>query len=893
MYLKRIELQGFKSFADKTALDLRPGLTAIVGPNGSGKSNISDAVRWVLGEQSNKNLRGKASADMIFSGSGKRARVGKAQVSLVLDNSDGAAPLEYPEIVITRKLSRSGDSEYLINKSPVRLNDILLFLAKANFGQKSFAVVGQGSVEEILNSTPQERKSYFDEAVGVKEFQLKRDQSINKLRRTDEHLQEAARLIEEIEPRLRNLTRSVKKLEKRERFEQQLVEFQTEYYGATWKEIHVRLKDNQALEKRFEGEQSTHESAIQKLQEQSEELADVNGHGNEYEELQSEIHGLEEKKNALIREQVVLRGQLELEHQKSGGQEQAWLVRRQQELESEENDAKNLLASLPTTIQSLKSKIQDAENAHTEVQQQLKDTEYELLKIEHNITDKAALSLTGVRSELATIHAEHKTMLQELMRTKDMSTFRDVQKRAENLYEQYDAFMKKLDASLTQAPSADTKQLSQKLERIAKDKERLLSQATNARIELSRREDQATGSEQRLAEIQRELREVESKLKSAKTGGSAKTTQTRIQDEHAKLQKDIDTLDAEISKKRENVQALHAKQQEAKQRLLEIQQKIRGIQEQLNSVVQQRNNVHVEVARLETRREDLENEMRHEPIQAHIEKVRKWSGKVDDVDTAELDQKIERIKRQLDLIGGIEPETIEEYEQTKERYEFLTSEREDLECALEQLHKVVDELDHKIKSRFQDAFKNINKDFKHFFKMLFGGGNASLELLHEVEEPEVLIDPETGQPLEEPEEERTPGPRKKIISGIEIDVQPPGKKLKTLSALSGGEKALTSIALLSAIIHNNPSPFVILDEVEAALDEANSERFANIIEELGQKTQFIIVTHNRATMNRADVLFGVSMGDDGVSKLLSVKLEDISDKVIGKGSSEAQTELTP
>jgi len=231
MYLQKLEIQGFKSFAEKAFLEFNHDLTAIVGPNGSGKSNVSDSVRWVLGEQSLKLLRGKKAEDVIFAGSHKKSRLGYAEVSLILNNEDGQAPIDYREVVITRRIFRSGESEYLINKNKVRLTDIQLLLAKSNFGQKTYSIIGQGMIDGILTSSPAERKEFFDEATGVKQFQIKKDQAINKLERSQNNLNQSRQVLEEIEPRLKSLTRQVKKLEKKEEILKTLSELQLRYYS--------------------------------------------------------------------------------------------------------------------------------------------------------------------------------------------------------------------------------------------------------------------------------------------------------------------------------------------------------------------------------------------------------------------------------------------------------------------------------------------------------------------------------------------------------------------------------------------------------------------------------------------------------------------------------------
>ena len=241
MYLSKLEIQGFKSFAEKTVLEFNQELTAIVGPNGSGKSNTADAVRWVLGEQSMKTLRGKKTQDVIFSGSSKKAQLGFAEVNLYLDNTDGSAPLDYREIVITRRIYRNGESEYLMNKNKVRLTDVQLMLAKSNFGQRSYSIIGQGMIDSVLTSSPAERKELFDEATGVRQYQIKKDQAVLKLERSRENLVQSEQLIQEIEPRLRSLNRQVKRLERKEEIENSLNQLQTEYYSRLKGELKNKL----------------------------------------------------------------------------------------------------------------------------------------------------------------------------------------------------------------------------------------------------------------------------------------------------------------------------------------------------------------------------------------------------------------------------------------------------------------------------------------------------------------------------------------------------------------------------------------------------------------------------------------------------------------------------
>jgi chromosome segregation protein len=325
-------------------------------------------------------------------------------------------------------------------------------------------------------------------------------------------------------------------------------------------------------------------------------------------------------------------------------------------------------------------------------------------------------------------------------------------------------------------------------------------------------------------------------------------------------------------------------EQQKKDKLLKLQKELRGKQTELNEITNRVNEIKVKLARLETRKEDLEHEFKEEAPENFWQPI--LSFKITERVSSEfLSGEILKLKHQLELIGGIDEATTKEYEETKKRYDFLSGQSGDLNEAISKLEKVIEELDGTIKQQFDQAFVKINHEFGRYFKTLFGGGRAKLILVkEEVKENEpVLTEEESeGKPeiKEVPAEDKlTQGKAEKIIAGIDIYACPPGKKLKNIGMLSGGERALASIALICAIISNNPSPFIVLDEVDAALDEANSLKFAEILNGLAEKTQFVVITHNRATMEHSQILYGVTMGDDGISRLLSIKMED-AEKVI-------------
>jgi len=339
MYLEKLEIQGFKSFASKNILlfpgmldKTRRGITAIVGPNGSGKSNTADAIRWVLGEQSMKTLRGKKSEDVIFSGSDKKGRLGMCEVSLCLNNEDRQAPVDFSQVVITRRLFRDGESEYLLNGSRVRLSDIQILLAKARFGQKTYSVIGQGVVEGFLNSSLAERKEFFDEATGVKQFQIKRDEALNKLRLSYENLEQAKMLMAEIEPRMKSLTKQVNRLRRREEIAGELKILQKEYYSRSWREIQEKFSglNRDFLEK--EKSKFDREKKLSSLANELEKIEKAEAQQSEEKAWQAEVARRQKEKEDWANQLARVEASWEVSLEQNGQFDLAWFYRRQEDL---------------------------------------------------------------------------------------------------------------------------------------------------------------------------------------------------------------------------------------------------------------------------------------------------------------------------------------------------------------------------------------------------------------------------------------------------------------------------------------------------------------------------------------------------------------------------------
>jgi chromosome segregation protein len=732
MYLKRLELQGFKTFAQKTVLVFEPdvgnrrGLTGVVGPNGSGKSNVADSLRWVMGEQSLRLLRAKKSEDVIFSGSEKKPRAGFAEVSMTLVNDDHQE-LDFSEIVITRRLYRDGQSEYEINKQAARLTDVAMLLAQCGIGQRTYSVIGQGMVDEILSASPSERKEFFDEAAGLKPFQLKRQASLNKLDGARENLRQTETLLREIGPRLTSLERQVKRLEQRENLETELKELEIQYHGGMWKQLRAALQASK----------SSHEKAEERAKRASEEA----------DKLEAELHGMEKAipPSEGFRE---LRASLD-----KLSEERVKLRERQLKLESTREIAK-ARAEKPWS----------------------------------------PLPLSKIISEIETLHKKQLELL-EMLESAKVDPLK-AKKLANEIHDTVADLLNKL-----QRPAPEPQKITTEDPAVAKEAEEIL---------------------RNMSEVDKKMHEAQFELEQ----WNKKEDQKRSH---------IFDVQRELSHRRQEAQAAERQMSEAA----------------------------VELARVETRRDAFLQELRTHRAEQEAE-LDSLADKVNIAESPEsLMPRLSKLRAQLEWIGGIDPETLKEHQETKTRYEELNHQTQDLSQAISSLEIIIKELDQTIAERSAASFRSLNAQFEIYFKRLFGGGDA--KLVEVFPEPEFN---EQGEIIKEVDD-------KAARVGIDILATPPGKRLKAIALLSGGERALVSIALICAIMATNPSPFVVLDEVDAALDESNSSKFAEIVSALADRTQFIIVTHNRATMSSAHILYGVTMGVDGVSQLLSVKLQDV------------------
>lgn len=1181
MYLKRLELQGFKSFADKTILELMPGITTVIGPNGSGKSNISDAIRWVLGEQSMKSLRGTKSLDIIFAGTQNRKSLGFAEASLVFDNSDGALPIEYTEVTVTRKIYRSGETGYYINKVPCRLKDVLELFMDTGIGKDGYSIIGQGKIDEILSNKSEDRRHIFEEAAGIVKYRTRKQESEKKLEHTKLNLLRINDILTEIEGNLEplqmqadkakkylNLREELKNIEiglfvyNIEKYKQDLekvvqdieimqsqcndeegrlervkilkeelkssideitetienmsnIGFESqkqieqlnsdinvaktriannnenndrylkeiEEQNAKIQELKEEIeqknakKDNLKQNKeKFEKELNEKQAELDKLTEKlsSKEL-EIEGYKHTVEEntdkkyeLQSEINAQNinyqnfEKRQAQIKQEMqstiseldgtrlnkedIAKQFNEIENKKNKAQNSLNEVAKQREeanqkiksfesniniLSSEMRIKESRLKFLIETekekegyIKSVKSLLKDCENIKelgkgmngvlaniievpddlqtaiemclgASLQNIVTETETDAKRlVEHlrknNLGRASFLPISSVRgkkldkikgnesgvigiaSDLVKYNKKYEQIILNLLgRTvivdnmdtaikvakQNGYTFRIVTTEGD-LINPSGAITGGSVAKKTvnilgrgkeiEKLEKEIKNLKQKIEKLENDKqnyeesiEGILELSANLEKELQEIDITYATEKQKVISINENIEKLEKRLNRLKeeqanlekqkeeavsTKGDLQVEINKIVEQNEELskiitefaelnkddQKYIDDLNFDITNLKISVSSFD----ESEASIQEIQERINQELENAHTSIENKN---TQIEQIKKDNEELEKSIQEtlQKIEEVKESVNSSSSKIEEL-KKERAQKSEKLSKQEDEItakfkviedlkgqlvkldvkktkieedingvinkmweeyeltpnnaeqyqkpenvaltqrrvnslrteirelGSVNVDSIEEYKNLKDRYDFMSEQRLDLENTMSKLRKVISDMTQIMKEQFKEKFKVINKNFGEVFAELFGGGKAELTL----EDEENILE-----------------------CGIDITVQPPGKKLQNMMLLSGGEKAFTAIALLFAILKINPAPFCVLDEIEAALDDVNVFRYADYLKKFTDHTQFLVITHRKGTMEVADTVYGVTMEESGISKLLSMKLK--------------------
>ena len=1182
MYLKRLEMQGFKSFADKTVLEFMPGITSVIGPNGSGKSNISDAIRWILGEQSMKSLRGAKTQDIIFAGTQNRKSLGFAEASLVFDNTDGTLPIEYTEVTVTRKIYRSGETGYYINKVPCRLKDVLELFMDTGIGKDGYSIIGQGKIDEILSNKSEDRRHIFEEAAGIVKYRVRKAESEKKLEHTKLNLLRINDILAEIETNIEPLKAQAEKAKKYlnlreelknieiglflyniEKYKKELedivkdeeiyktqcndeegrlerikalkeelkseidhitesIEEMSNLGFESKKEIemlnsdinvyHTRIENNKQNKERFEKEieeltvriqelkeekkqkeekkenlKQNREKFAKELEEKEKELAEITkklsskelemeehkktieentdkkydlqasiseqdinyqnyqkrqtqikneitGNISELdntrmkkEEIAKEFYEIESKRNKILTDleeankekqeadrkikdfdskinmlsgekrikESKLKFLIETEKEKEGYIKSVKTLLKDCETTKElgkgmhgvlaniievpeeyqtaiemclgsslqnivtenEEDAKRLIehlrknnlgraSFLPITsvkgkkLEKIKGKntgvigiasdliryskkyeniilnllgrtviVQDMETAIRVA----KDNGYSfrIITVEGDVINpsgaitggsvtKKTVNILGRGREIEKLQKEIKKLegqIQKLEEEKEtyqesighvlekVTTFEKelqeieityatgkekingieeninrietrlnkLKEESKKLEEQKEQSMKnKADfqekIQIINEENEKLKKIITEFAELNKDNQKYVDDLnfdiTNLKISVSSFDE----SESSIEEIQERIHsEIESTNKSIE---NKKIQIEQIKQDNFDLEKAIEEIKEKIEKIKEEVKNSGSKIEELKEKRIQKNQKLTEQEEEINNKLKIIEDLKAQMLKVDVKKTKLEEDI-NEIINKMWEEYELTPNNVVDYrkpENVQLTQKkVKELRNEIKELGSVNVDSIEEYKNLKDRYDFMCEQRVDLESTMAKLRKIISDMTSIMKEQFKEKFEMINKNFAEVFRELFGGGTASLRL----EDKDNILE-----------------------CGIEITVQPPGKKLQNMMLLSGGEKAFTAIALLFAILKINPAPFCVLDEIEAALDDVNVYRYAEYLKKFSKNTQFLVITHRKGTMEAADTVYGITMEENGISKLLSMKLKN-------------------
>ena len=979
MYLKSIKAVGFKSFADKIELDIKDGITCIVGPNGSGKSNILDAVKWVLGEQSVKTLRGTGSmSDVIFNGSKSRSPMSRASVALTIDNSNHYLKSEFNEIEVKRVVYRTGENEYYLNNTKVRLKDITDLFIDSGASRDAYNIISQGTVEDIVSSKPEARRVIIEEAAGVLKYKKHKEESLRKLEKTKDNLNTINLLINELETSLEPLRiqsikakkfneykDNLKNLEialivndiKKINLEYNKLKARNEELKSLIEELTAKInKDTATLEvnklSNLEVE-STLNKLNQNLVDLEREIADANAKktmilerkklnsnndvtlnnvlnlkeeilsiGKNINSLEGEIKTLNSKKDdlkanidSIDNEELMLRKNYVTESNEYN-QKNKELLELNNRIDILNNNILNevnvplpvksilnnprlkgiyntvgklltfddiYMSAIETTLgASLNYLVVDNEASVKQAINYLKEQrlgratflplniikpKYLESSVEKTLKNTSGFVDTAIN--LVKYDSAYDNIMQNLLATtivvKDIDALNNIAKRLNYKYK-----VVSLDGDISYAGGSISGGAKKNSNSILKDRYELTKLETNkvnletsirvieAKINsLNQEQEEMILKKNKLNNEYIELKETINRknISLSELQNNYKDKETTIKNNEAILNNTVDIeldnilksyyeLNGRKDKLLRTINDYKEKLETARGDLAELELNIKNKNRDLNKYNSEFNSNEVILGKYDVKLDNYLLTLNEEYTMTYEKALREVDTNID-IETTRL--QVSKLKSSIKELGEVNLGSISEFERVNERYTFLTTQKTDLVKSIEELETAIASLDEIMKERFKATFEAVNNEFQKVFKILFRGGEGHLELT----DKDNLLE-----------------------TGVEIIAQPPGKKLSSITLFSGGERTLTAISLLFAILNVKTVPFVILDEVEAALDEANVDVFGKYLETRKDKSQFIIITHKKRTMEYADTLYGITMQEEGVSKLVSVRMEE-------------------
>ena len=807
MKFKNLEITGFKSFSEKTTVLIEKGLTGIVGPNGCGKSNIVEALRWCMGENSAKSIRGSGMEDVIFSGTSNRPSKNISEVSLLLDNSEKNGPVQYKEfeeISVKRKIEKDKGSKYYINDKEVRARDVQTFFADLSTGAHSPSLISQGRIGQLVTAKPIERKSILEEAAGISGIHARRQEAETRLNAAENNLKRADELKRQQQKQLDNLKKQAVEATKYKEISMQIKKIEAGLYYLKIKEIEKEKKQIQ-----------------EKLSELDDEISAVNidyNHNNTLlEEESKKLSPLRDKKM----ESAATLQKLNLDMTN--------LVQEEARVKSMQEKLEKSIRTVDSDLEREKSISLDADLNEKRISREKNDllnTENKLLEVENKSSNELQIS----KSELDNLQNQLNNMLDQIEKDID-----DDKKLSKDSFKELKELVKKITSSQENYAEKYGKNKSIESDSI-KRKERI----KNIDVELENWRNLKTNSEKMISKL------IDRKNK--------------IKLEISENQKNPERIATSKGQNLQNLENIKRRNEEIAGELLQAEKKYSAINENLREIQLKLIELKESKARKEATFEGIEN--RKKDLLYSVKNELNIDSETSllpqsDLNEIELEnfpsieeqtKKIEQTKKQRESLGSVNLRADEETKKYETEIKKMEDDRADLYSAIVKLKTSIDELNQKGRERLLEAYTKVNRKFNEVYTKLFNGGTAKIELV------------DSDDPLE---------------AGLEMFVSPPGKRLQSITLLSGGEQALTALSLVFAVFLVNPSPICVLDEVDAPLDDANVTRFCGLLDDLTKitNTKFIIITHHALTMSRMDRLYGVTMAEQGVSQLVSVDLQ--------------------
>ncbi len=925
LFLKSIELFGFKSFADRCRIEFIDGISALLGPNGCGKSNVVDAIKWVLGEQATKSLRADRMEDVIFNGTENRKAVNVAEVTLTLANDTGILPIDSAEIAIKRRLFRSGESEYYVNNTPAKLKEIRELFYDTGIGKSAYSIMEQGKIDQVLSNKPEERRNIFEEAAGITKYKAKGQEAERKLERTEENMRQVEGILGEVK-------RSYDSLKKQSEKTLQYRELRERSFAVELDMQLLRLKqfiedrDNRQVQLKEKSERrDATRKEIDAINESLEaNLDQVNSMEANLIECQKRLYGVELERNnqtnqtRLLQERVV---EIEEKHaadiarEKSISEKLARLrddvdqkLKTLREFTVRIEETETNIAGFEGNIEGANARIRENEagaarkdeEIHAFEQRQealqndlraltddivqqldqgLKESGYSYQE-RQRVEDELSQLLDGVRiltegrrnlfGDVSSLSGAQQSEIEKVVRS-GAAAFEELHgqvSRLTELFAKYRTFTpaflddflapegiitrkRDIDEEIidlrgkvrtnreeiaglgeeNRALAAKIDEYRKTLEELRMSRVRLRTQVNAVKETIDRNQSEIADHEKSLESNRRAIKDAKERIESIRRQvETVQAHQAELKEREKTLREELAGLEKNISSKNRD--------------LVEKEKRLKGRMEDLGKTQTQVEKLQMDLAEVNAEIRNIYTNFRDR----HSRELSEYESRMLEVSTSakELRDQLAEIREEQKKLGQVNLMAPEEFAEVKDRYDFLSGQIEDLRKAKEDLVRVTGQIRTESAELFLDTYEKIKKNFHSMFRRLFGGGRAELKL---IEGEEVLE------------------------SGIEILVQPPGKKLENIALLSGGERSLTAVALLFATYMVKPSPFCLLDEIDAALDENNVMRFVNMLAEFGTTSQFIVITHNKKTVSGAKTLLGVTMEESGVSKVIALRLD--------------------